>query len=177
MIRIYLLFLLALCTKVSFGQDSGVMASLQVPGSSKLLIHTYAKGIQVYICTQDTKDTSSFTWILKEPFADLYSDSTYKQLVGKHYFTNGKNPTWENIDGSKVTGAKLVQVNSPDGIGIPWLLLKASLTTGSGILTQTIFIQRINTKGGKAPVLANRKLKGLSVKIPYTAEYLFYGKD
>jgi hypothetical protein len=177
MTRICLLFLFTFCTQVSFGQDNSVIASIQVPKDSKLLIHTYAKGVQVYICTQDPKDTSNFTWILKEPFADLYSDSTYKQRIGKHYFTNGKTPTWESTDGSKVTGAKLVQVNSPDGIGIPWLLLKASLATGSGILTPTIFIQRINTKGGKAPILANRKQKGLSVEIPYTAEYLFYSKN
>ena len=177
MIRIYQSLLLIFFTQLSFGQATGATASIQVPDGNKLILHTYAKGVQVYICTQDPKDTSNFTWILKEPIADLYTDSTYNNPVGKHYFTNGKNPTWESTDGSKVIGAKLAQVNSPDGNGIPWLLLKVTVTTGTGILTPATFVQRVNTKGGKAPVVANKSLKGQTAKIPYRAEYLFYSKD
>ncbi len=177
MIRFNLSFLLIFCARLSFGQAAGVAASIQVPDGNKVILHTYAKGVQVYICTQDPKDTSNFTWVLKEPFADLYADSAHKNPVGKHYFTNGKNPTWESTDGSKVIGGKLMQVNSPDGSGIPWLLLKATIPSGTGVLSQATFIQRINTKGGKAPVAANKSLQGQLAKIPYTAEYLFYGKN
>jgi Protein of unknown function (DUF3455) len=176
MVRICLSFLLTICSLLSFAQGN-TARSIQAPKPSKLLIHTYAKGVQIYICTQDAKDTSSFTWTLKEPVASLFTDSTYTHPIGKHYFTNGKTPTWESTDGSKVTGAKLAQVNSPDANAIPWLLLKADITTGAGVLAQVFFIQRINTKGGKAPALALRTQKGQLVEVPYTAEYLFYSKD
>jgi len=177
MIRIYLSVLLIFCARLSFGQAAAATTSVQPPDGNKVILHTYAKGVQVYICTQDPKDTSNYIWILKEPIANLYADSTYKNLVGKHYFTNGKSPTWESTDGSKVIGAKLAQVNSPDGSGIPWLLLKVALPTGNGVLAPATFVQRINTKGGKAPVEANKSMKGQLAKIPYAAEYLFYGKN
>jgi Protein of unknown function (DUF3455) len=171
--RIYLSFLLALCSLAGFAQSN----NLQVPQPSKLFIHTYAKGVQVYICIQDAKDTSNYIWTLKEPFANLYSDTTYTKSIGKHYFTDGKTPTWESADGSKVLGAKLAQVNSPDVNSIPWLLLKASANAGTGVLAQIVYIQRINTKGGKAPANATKQQKGQLLNVLYTAEYLFYSKD
>jgi hypothetical protein len=177
MVRTCFLFLLIFCAQISFAQDSPAAKSLQVPVGNKLLAHVYAKGVQVYVCKQDAVDSSIYTWTLKGPLANLYTDSTYKRATGKHYFTDGKYPTWEGTDGSKVIGAKLLQANSPDGAGIPWLLLKASVTSGTGVLTPVTFIQRVNTKGGKAPLVANKQQQGQLVKIPYTAEYLFYGKN
>jgi len=177
MIRFYLSFLLICVARFSFGQATGAATSIQVPDGNKVILHTYAKGVQVYICTQDPKDTSNYTWVLKEPVADLYADSAYKNPVGKHYFSGGKNPTWDNTDGSKVIGIKMAQVNSPDGNGIPWLLLRAAFPTGKGVFSPVTFVQRVNTKGGKAPIVANKDLKGQLAKIPYTAEYLFYGKN
>jgi hypothetical protein len=176
MIRTCLLFLLICCAKISFGQDNVPVKALQVPDGNKQLIHAYAKGLQVYTCVQDTKDTANFIWILKEPLAKLYPDSAYKHRIGKHYFTNGA-PTWQSKDGSTVIGAKLAQVNSPDSTAIPWLLLKIKLTNGTGVLSGVTYIQRVNTKGGKAPLAANKKLKGHLLKVPYTAEYLFYVKS
>jgi hypothetical protein len=176
MIRTIFSFLLFFCTLAAFGQDIGIPASLQVPEGSKLILRAYAKGVQVYVCTQDPKDTSHYTWTFKEPRANLYADSSYNQLIGKHYFDAGKNPTWEDTDGSKVTGLKLQQANAPGGIAIPWLLLKATLTGGTGTLTRAMFIQRIYTKGGKAPAIAGNLHKGQIAEIPYTAEYIFYAE-
>ncbi len=169
-------FVLVISTLVVFGQDSSIPVSIQVPAGSRLISHTYAKGVQVYVCTQDPKDSSHYTWTFKEPRANLYADSGYHQLAGRHYFDVGKNPTWEATDGSKVSGIKVQQANSPDGLAIPWLLLKATVTSGNGKLTPAAFIQRIRTKGGKAPAVATIANKGQSVEVPYTAEYLFYSE-
>jgi hypothetical protein len=163
-------------TLVCFGQNNSIPSSIQVPENSRLIKQVYAKGVQTYICTQDAKDTSRYTWTFTEPRADLYADSSYHQLVGKHYFEHGKNPAWEYNDGSKVTGIKIQQANSPDSFAIPWLLLKAAGTSGTGILTPVTFIQRIRTKGGKAPATAKLSQKGQILEVPYTAEYLFYGE-
>ena len=160
--------------KENVGQDSSIPLSIGVPKRSRLIWHTYAKGVQVYVCTQDTKDTSNFIWTFKEPRANLYADSSYRQLVGQHYFDAGKNPTWETSDGSKVSGVKVEQANSPDSASIPWLLLHATVTGGKGTLTRAAFIQRIHTRGGKAPATAGRLNKGQSLEVGYTAEYFFY---
>jgi len=176
MIRVVSFAFLILCTLAAFGQDRNIPPAIQVNESSKLIIHAYAKGVQVYVCQQDPKDTSKFVWIFKAPRATLYADSSYQQVIGKHYFNQSGSPTWESTDGSSVSGAKLQQVNSPDQLAIPWLLLKATLTQGAGILKATTFIQRLFTKGGKAPVGADSWQKGKYVEIPYTAEYLFYSE-
>ena len=158
----------------AFAQNKDIPASLQVPDGTMLIMHAYAKGVQVYICTQDAADTSRYTWTFTEPRASLYIDSSYSNLVGKHYFDAGKKPAWEAADGSIVTGVKIQQANSPDNLSIPWLLLKAAATTGTGIFRPAVFIQRIYTKGGKAPAMADRQHKGQTLEVPYTAEYLFY---
>ena len=176
MMRTIFSFVLVFTALVVFGQDSSIPLSIRVPISSRLIWHTYAKGIQVYVCTQDPKDTSNFIWTFKEPRANLYADSSCHQLVGHHYFDSGKNPTWETADGSKVSGSKVQQANSPDSAAIPWLLLHATVTSGNGTITRTMFIQRIRTKGGKAPATGDRLNKGQSIEVAYTAEYFFYSE-
>ena len=177
MIRTVFSFFLVFYTQVCFGQNSTIPSSIQVPEGCRLIMRAYAKGVQTYLCTQDPKDTSHYSWTFKEPRANLYADSSYHQLIGKHYFDAGKNPTWEDTGGSKVTGLKVQQANAPGGVAIPWLLLKATINSGTGTLRSAVFIQRVYTKGGKAPAMADRLQKGQSLEVPYTAEYLFYAKE
>jgi len=174
MIRGIFSFVLVFYTLAVFGQDNSIPVSIRVAAGNRLIAHTYAKGVQVYVCIQDPNDSSHYIWAFKEPHASLYTDSSYHHLVGRHYFDAGKNPTWEHTDGSKVSGMKVQQASSPDSAAIPWLLLKATAASGSGTLTPALFIQRIHTRGGKAPATADRANKGQTTEVPYTAEYLFY---
>ena len=175
MLRTILTVFLASFTLITFAQQQKLPVSIKTPNESKLTVHVYAKGVQVYVCVPDTTDTSRFVWLLKGPQANLYTDSTFHQLVGKHYYNTAHQPTWESTDGSTVSGAKLQQANSPDGNSIPWLLLKAIGHTGNGTFSSANFIQRINTKGGKAPATADKTKKGQTLAVAYTAEYVFYG--
>jgi hypothetical protein len=176
MMRIILSALLTISTIAAFGQDKTIPTSIQVDNNSKLIMQAYAKGVQVYVCQRDLKDSAQYVWAFKEPRATLYTDSTYHQVIGKHYFDSSKNPTWENIDGSKVTAVKLQQVSSPNNLAITWLLLKATITQGTGILKSAQFVQRVFTKGGKAPAKAASDQLGKTIEVPYTAEYLFYSE-
>jgi len=152
-----------------------IPANLQVPNGSKLLLHAYARGVQMYTCVQVPTDTARYVWTFVEPRAGLYSRNDYKQQIGKHYFTTDNYPVWESTDGSKVTGAKVQQADAPDTSAIPWLLLKGTAWDGYGPLRSATLIQRINTKGGKAPATgADRAHNGQYIRVPYTAEYLFY---
>ncbi|TDX00622.1 DUF3455 domain-containing protein [Dinghuibacter silviterrae] len=149
-----------------------IPSALAVPAGNKLILHAYAKGVQVYVCTQDPKDTTHYVWTFTEPQATLYADRDYKTDIGKHYLGATGQPTWESTDGSKVSAVKVQQV--PDAASIPWLLLKAASTGGSGALSATTYVQRLRTTGGE-PAEADARHKGEKIRVPYTAEYLFYG--
>jgi hypothetical protein len=153
------------------GQDPIVPPNLQVPAGNQLHSHVFAKGVQIYRCTQDKVDTNLFSWTFVAPVADLYTDADYTHPAGRHY----AGPTWESNDGSKVVGVKLQQADAPDKNAIPWLLLRAASVAGSGVFSKVTFIQRVRTAGGKAPsVIADRAHLGQEAQIPYTAEYFFY---
>jgi hypothetical protein len=168
------LILLVLASLAGYGQS--IPANLTVPDGNKLLLHAYARGVQMYVCSQDPKDTSRYVWNPVGPQATLYSKDDYRQQVGKHYLNATSEPTWESTDGSKVSATKVQQAAAPDAGDIPWLLLKTTDVAGFGPLRATTFIQRLRTKGGlPSPGDANIAHKGQYVRINYTAEYLFYG--
>jgi hypothetical protein len=175
-IKIMLLLIMSgpgMAVNKAFGQRPVVPSNLEVPAGNKLIFHVFAKGVQIYRCTQDRADTNRFSWVFVAPEADLYARANYSRLMGKHY----AGPTWENTDGSKVVGVKLQQADSPDPEAIPWLLLSSASGSVSGIFSKVTFIQRLNTKGGKAPsTVADRAHKGQEARVDYTAEYFFYGK-
>jgi hypothetical protein len=60
-----------------------------------------------------------------------------------------------------------------DPDAIPWLRLDAKNPQGPGIFANTTFIQRVNTTGGKAP-LVDGAFVGQVARVPYTADYFFY---
>jgi len=145
-----------------------VPALLEVGEGFEVSYHTYAQGVQVYVCTQTSPGV--YGWVLKQPIASLYSNAAFNGEVGTHY----AGPTWESNSGSKVVGARLESV-TVDPNSIAWLKLGAVSSQGPGILDSTAFIQRVNTVGGKAPVTgANAETVGQEIQIPYTAEYYFY---
>jgi uncharacterized protein DUF3455 len=92
--------------------------------------------------------------------------------VGRHY----AGPTWESKDGSSVVGEVRASEPAPDpAAAIPWLLLAAKATAGSGLFSATSSIQRVQTLGGLAPSAAcSASNTGQVARVPYTATYYFY---
>jgi len=145
-----------------------VPAILEVGEGFEVSYHTYAAGVQVYVCTETSPGV--YGWVLKQPIANLYSNPGNNGVVGTHY----AGPTWESNSGSKVIAARLESV-TVDPNSIAWLKLGAVSSTGPGIFEGTKFIQRVNTVGGKAPATgANAGTVGEEIEVPYTAEYYFY---
>ena len=165
--------ILILWAVVVHGQQT-VPVAVAVPTNTTIILHVYARGVQIYQCTQDMKDTSHYVWVFREPMATLFTSADYIKEVGKHYLNTTKNPTWELSDGSLISGIKLQQAPSPDSDAIPWLLLSGVAKSGKGRLTNVAFIQRLYTHGGLAPKNADQSQKGQILQVPYTAEYLFY---
>ena len=135
--------------------------SLQPPGGQHLVAHAHASGQQIYVC-----DGSK--WILRGPDAKLFDEAG--RTVGSHFI----GPTWQWSDGSQVTG-KAIASATPDPESIPWLLLTATNHTGDGVMKNVSSIQRLQTKGGKAPAQAcDASHRGEQARSSYTADYFFY---
>ncbi len=139
---------------------------LQPPANEQLLLQVHAKGDQIYACKSDA---AQFTWTLKAPDAQLF-DKDGKPF-GKHF----AGPSWEANDGSRVTGKAVANAPSPDADSIPWLLVNVISHDGSGVLSRATTIQRLNTKGGKAPATGcDTAHLGQELRVPYSADYVFY---
>jgi hypothetical protein len=143
-----------------------VPPQLQPPANEKLLLQVHAKGDQVYTCKGDA---TQFAWTLKAPDAQLF-DKDGKPF-GKHF----AGPSWEASDGSRVVGKAVANAPSPDADSIPWLLVNIVSHEGSGVLSSATTIQRLNTKGGKAPASGcDAANAGKELRVAYSADYLFY---
>jgi hypothetical protein len=143
-----------------------VPEKIQPPVTEHLILQVHAKGDQVYICQEGATE---FAWALKAPEAQLFDKD------GKPFGKHSVGPTWEASDGSRVKGKAVATVPSPDPDSIPWLLVDVVSHEGDGVLSRVTKIQRLNTKGGKAPASGcNSTHAGQEVRVPYSADYLFY---
>ena len=139
---------------------------LQPPANEQILLKVHAKGDQIYSCKADG---ARFAWTLNGPDAQLFDKDG--KLFGKHF----AGPSWEANDGSRVTGKAVANAPSPDADSVPWLLLTVVSCSGDGALAHATSIQRINTKGGKAPASGcDAAHTGQEIRAPYSADYYFF---
>jgi len=144
-----------------------ILLQLLPPANQQLLLQVHAKGDQIYTCKGDA---AQFAWTLKAADAQLFDKDG--KLFGKHF----AGPSWEATDGSRVTGKAVANVPSPDADSIPWLLVNVISHDGSGVLSRASTIQRLNTKGGKAPASGcDASHASQELRVAYSADYLFYG--
>jgi hypothetical protein len=141
-------------------------AELRPPANQQLFLQVHAEGDQIYACTADQ---GNFAWKLKAPDARLYTMDG--EDFGKHF----AGPSWKASDGSQITGKAAASVPSPDANSIPWLLLTVVSHTGDGVLAHVTSIQRLNTKGGKAPASGcDATHSDQELRVAYSADYAFF---
>lgn len=160
-------------------------------------------GTQGYVCLP-TATGASWTVNNARPEATLFT-SVFGQSVQiiTHFLSPDTNPnqfapnpvafgnaTWQSsLDSSKVWAQTVHSIpagsdaSCPNSGAIACLLLQSigSLQgpTGGKSLTQTTFIQRLNTNGGSAPAdgcLVASDV-GKQTLVPYTADYYFFRAD
>lgn len=164
-----LVALTAGCATTTVGTISLVPENLRTPATEVLSLKAEATGVQIYECNASKNEPTRFDWIFIAPEADLFDTAGHK--IGKHY----AGPTWESNDGSKVVGEVKAQDRGPDLNAIPWLLLSAKSTSGTGVFSQIRSIQRLETVGGKALTEAcSQALAGKVIRVGYKATYYFY---
>jgi hypothetical protein len=141
-------------------------AALRVPAGARPIARFHATGAQVYKCTATG---GTYAWALERPDATLHDPS------GAAVGTHGAGPTWTSKDGSSVVGAKLEQAAAPVASAVPWLLLRATSTSGAGLFSGVTFVQRIDTKGGTPPGGGcDAAHAGSENRATYSADYYFY---
>jgi hypothetical protein len=163
---------LSLCTGVAVADPAATAATaappaLNAPHGNRILLVADATGTQDYVCTATA---GAYAWTLRGPDAIL-SDRQGKP-VGRHFV----GPTWEWSDKSQVVGALVAKADAPDATAVPWLLLSVKEHHGDGVLGPVRFVQRLGTRGGKAPAAGCDAAHAAAVsRVPYSAHYVFLG--
>jgi hypothetical protein len=164
-----------------------VPKEIQVPPGNTAFLMGSAVGTQNYICLPSG-------WAFFGPQATLFLTFTLfgndiKQQIITHFLSpnpveNGTpRATWQNSFDSSTVWA--IQKGSSDGgpgaIQLLLLQVVGALPgpTGGDLLTQTTYIQRLNTSGGVKPSsgCADSTTVGSKMLVPYTADYFFYKAD
>ena len=161
---------------------------IQVPPGNRLFREGHAVGTQNYVCLSTGWASPAYG-----PQATLFNDDDDQIIT--HFLSpnlspnpnsnpdelDTPRPTWQDSrDTSTIWGNPIPDATyTPDPTAIPWLLLEvvgdAEGPTGGDRMTDTTYIQRINTTGGLKPT--GSCIEGDKALVPYTADYFFYKAD
>ena len=151
------------------GTGAVIPSALAVPNGHVLLLQAEARGVQVYVCQAKSDSPGAFEWAFRAPEAELLNSRG--EHIGRHF----AGPTWEGNDGSQVVGEVRANASSPNPDAIPWLLLQARSNQGAGAFSTVTYIQRLDTRGGRAPADGCGDAQaGQELRVDYTATYAFY---
>jgi hypothetical protein len=157
-----------------------VPSNLEAPEGNRAFLISHAVGTQNYICLG-----AGQPWTFLGPQATLFKDEDTQSHT--HFLS--PNPveagvaraTWQHSRDTSTVWAQAIQ-SSTDPVyvtpgAIPWLLLRIVGTQdgpdGGDKMSETTFIQRVNTAGGAAPPGTCPSL-GVRVFVPYETDYVFY---
>jgi hypothetical protein len=179
-------------------------SAITPPAGNSAFLLGRAEGTQGYVCLPTNTGASTASWTVNapRPEATLFVNSHHRYVeVVTHFFSPNTNPnesaskplpfgspTWQSSrDNSKVWGKPLASIpagsdntSCPNTDSIACLLLQSvgseAGRSGGRFLTQTTFIQRLNTKGGSAPDTGCSALSdvGKQELVPYSADYYFF---
>jgi hypothetical protein len=172
---------------------------IQVEAGNEAFLVGHAVGTQNYVCLPSG---SGVAWTLFTPQATLFKEND-KQII-THFFSPNpfevnNNPqvvangiiraTWQDSRDTSTVWAKVnpgdsaTHESDPEFVAlgaVAWLKLTVvgaqDGPTGGNTLTDTTFVQRLNTSGGVAPSTgcASSTDVGNEAFVPYTADYFFY---
>jgi Protein of unknown function (DUF3455) len=170
----------ALSATNSSAQSAGVTPNeklpeaIQIKPSENLKIVATLRGAgkQVYDCVSGSYPAAS-----REPEAGLFTSRGIP--AGIHGKQTG--PFWANFDGSHVDGSAPVAPPTQPAYtdltkNVPWLRLTGTpLPNTTGVFSNVVAIQRIDTRGGVAPT--GKCTVPSSVAVDYTANYVFWAHN
>lgn len=169
-----------------------VPSQLQPPAGHAPFLRTQASGTQNYVCLPSPV---ALAWKFQGPQATVFvtfkwMNTDVRQQVMTHYLSPNPRehgtarPAWQSsTDTSAIWAKKIAESSDPAYVApgaIPWLLLEVTGTQrgpmNGALLTQTTYLQRIQTSGGSAPNTPCTEAGALAF-VPYTTEYIFFRKS
>lgn len=142
---------------------------VKVPAGHKVALETVGVGRITYECRDKPGAMGQYEWTFVGPDAAL--NDRMGMRVGRYY---GPPATWENADGSKLTGTQVAVAPAMAG-SIPYQLVKANPAMGAGAMSGVSYIQRVATQGGVAPSIScTADARGRKEVVDYQADYIFY---
>jgi Protein of unknown function (DUF3455) len=170
---VFAALLVAGCASAPPVAPPSVPAAIEAPATLKPALRWFGRGTQNYTCTVKP-DGAGAEWKLTAPEATLYAGAEQGAAeVGKH----GAGPSWIASDGSHVIGdgAAAKKAPSPDASSVAWLLVPKKEGDATGTLGGVEYVQRVDTVGGQPPATGcDTATVGATVKVPYSATYVFY---
>ena len=158
-------------TAIAAVDNTSLPEPVRVPAGHAVKLETLGIGTITYECRDQQGAPGELAWTFVAPVATLFD--MQKKTVGSYY----GGPTWEAMDGSKVTGKQVAIAPSATPKSIPLQLVKADPATGRGAMTGVTFIQRLETKNGVPPATpCDASTKGAQQQVSYEAKYVFYGQ-
>jgi len=155
--------------KMPMYSQSVLPAAVQVPAGNRVAIETAATGSITYECRAKADMAGQFEWVFVGPEAKLMDRSG--KAVGRYY---GPPATWESLDGSRLTATQVAVAPGSPG-AIPLQLVKGNPAVGTGVMQGVTYIQRVDTRGGVAPLAACAQANlGARQVVAYSADYIFY---
>lgn len=161
-----------------------VPPDIKVPAGNTVFLKSSAIGTQNYICLPSG-------WTFLGPQATLFITFPWiggeiRQQIATHFLSPNRaesgtaRPTWQSSLDTSAAWAKSIASSNDSAFvapgAIPWLLLQVVGAqrgpTGGASLSQTTYLQRVNTSGGVMPTSACTV--GSITFVPYTADYFFY---
>lgn len=153
----------------------GLDPALAIKDGSVVQLRAGAHGVQTYTCRPTATDPKQFAYDATKSEPDAVLMDAKGNVIIHHYANfDPAGPAWESNDGSKIVAKKLDPVQPKPGT-IPWLLLQVVHREGNGALERITFIHRVDTAGGVAPAGSCDPEKAPKVRVPYKANYYFYG--
>jgi hypothetical protein len=142
----------------------GLFSRINVPDGHRPALRLTARGVQVFRCEARGNESQ---WIFRVPEADLADDGG--KVVARH----GANFSFEHNDGSRLLG-KVMEFDEAAGRDdLRWLLMSAT-AYGAGSFAGVRYIQRVNTQGGMPPARCEARERNQLLRVPFTADFVFY---
>jgi Protein of unknown function (DUF3455) len=192
---------MAVASSIASAQDTNPATppAITPPAGNSTFLVGHAMGTQGYVCLP-AGSGASWTVNAARPEATLFTTffGAAFQII-THFLSPDTNPnhfapsplpfgspTWQgSLDSSKVWGLQIASIpagsdpSCPNAGSIACLLLQAIGSeqgpTGGKTLTETTYVQRLNTNGGSAPPSGCSAPTdvGKQTLVPYSADYYF----
>ncbi len=144
-------------------------ANLAVPEGHIPVRRARARGVIIYTWSRTKHDPARFEWKVASEEGQLFN------LHGDPVGQLSRGPAWTIHDGSCVEGQFQCGAPATDANAIDCALYKTVNSRDRGVLQGVTYVQRLNTRGGAPPAdVADAPHEGRSVRVPFTANYLFF---